>query len=103
MANAYGTDFEVMAKAAQSVRDTVEQIQLEMRSLQSNLEPVASAWKGEAASAFLQLMERFDGDGQKLTQALTAIGEALGQNTTNYSQVEESNTGSITSLLKGLS
>lgn len=102
MAGSYGTDFEVMSKAAQSVRDTVSEIQSEMRSLQGNLEPLAGAWKGDASSAFQQLIERFMADGTKLTEALNAIGEALGSNTTNYSQVEESNAGSITQLLKGL-
>jgi len=103
MASSYGTSFEVMNKAAQSVQQTVQEIQAEMSSLQGNLEPVASAWKGSAASAFQQLMERFHADGQKLTQALDAIGEALGANSKSYSSTEESNQSSISTLLNGLS
>ena len=103
MADSYGTEFAVMQKAAQSVSQTVDEINAEMRSLESALAPVAGAWKGSAASAFQQLMERFNADGQKLTQALQAIGEALGTNTTNYSQVEEQNASSIAKLLGGLS
>jgi WXG100 family type VII secretion target len=99
----YGTEFAVMTKAAQSVRQAVEEINTEMRTLESNLAPVANAWKGSASAAFLQLMERMQADSAKLTQALDAIGEALSSNTTNYSQVEDENTTSITSLLKGLS
>jgi WXG100 family type VII secretion target len=102
MADSYGTSFEVMQKAAQSVEQTVQEIQAEMRSLEGNLAPVASAWKGSASAAFQQLMERFNEDGQKLTQALTAIGEALGANTKNYSQVEEANQSSIAKILGGL-
>jgi len=102
MASSYGTSFEVMNKAAQSVQQTVTEIQAEMSSLQGNLEPVASAWQGAAASAFQQLMERFHADGQKLTQALDAIGEALGANSKNYSATEDSNASSITSLLSSL-
>jgi len=102
MADAYSTEFAVMQKAAQSVQQTVEEIGAEMRSLESALAPVASAWKGSAASAFQQLMERFQADGVKLTQALQAIGEALGSNTTNYSQVEEQNASAIAKLLGGL-
>jgi len=103
MADSYGTEFAVMQKAAQSVQQAVQEIQAEMRSLEGNLAPVAGAWKGSAASAFQQLMERFTADGQKLTQALEAIGEALGANTKNYSAVEDSNQSSIAKLLGGLS
>ena len=98
----YGTEFAVMTKAAQSVRQTVEEITSEMRALESNLPPVANAWKGQASAAFLQLMERMQADSAKLTQALDAIGEALSSNTTNYTQVEEQNTTSISRLLSGL-
>ena len=102
MAGAFGTQTDVMQKAAQAVAQTVQDINSEMRSLQGNLEPVASAWKGQAASAFQQLMERFNEDGQKLTQALDAIGEALGANTKNYSAVEEQQQSSISAILNGL-
>jgi len=102
MASSYGTSFEVMNKAAQSVQQTVQEIRSEMSSLQGNLEPVASAWKGSAASAFQQLMQRFMDDGQKLTQALDAIGESLSSNTKSYSAVEESSQSSISKLLGGL-
>ena len=98
----YGTEFAVMTKAAQSVRQTVEEITSEMRALESNLAPVANAWKGQASAAFLQLMERMQADSAKLTQALDAIGEALSSNTTNYTQVEEQNTSVISKLLAGL-
>jgi WXG100 family type VII secretion target len=102
MADQYGTSFDVMSKAAQSVQQTVEEIRAEMSSLESNLAPVASAWKGSAASAFQQLMERFNADGQKLTEALNAIGEAMGANTKNYSQVEDANASSISKILNAL-
>ena len=103
MASEYGTEFAVMTKAAQSVRQAVEEINGEMRALESNLAPVANAWKGSASAAFLQLMARMQEDSAKLTQALDAIGEAMSSNTTNYSQVEEQNSGAITKILGSLS
>lgn len=102
MADSFGTSFDVMTKAAQSVDQTVSEIRQEMSSLQGNLEPVAAAWRGGAASAFQQLMERFNADGQKLTEALNAIGEALRSNTTNYTQVEEQNQTAISKILGGM-
>lgn len=95
----FGTTFETMNKAAQSVEQTVQDINSEMRSLDSALEPVAQAWKGQAASAFQQLIDRFNQDCTKLTQALDAIGQALGANTKNYSAAEEQQTSAISSIL----
>lgn len=100
--SSFGTTFDEMNKAAQAVTQTVQDIQSEQRQLMSALEPIASQWKGAAASAFQQLIQRFDDDAQKLTQALDAIGQALGANTKNYQAVEEQNNSSIGKLLSGL-
>ena len=100
--SSYGTSFDEMSKAAQSVQQTVQQIQSETRSLISSLEPISSSWQGSAASAFQQLIQRFNDDATKLTQALDAIGQALSSNTKNYSAVEEQNQSSISKLLSGL-
>lgn len=100
--SSYGTTFDEMNKAAQAVQQTVQEIQSETRSLISSLEPISSSWQGSAASAFQQLIQRFSDDSSKLTQALDAIGQALGSNTKNYSAVEEQNQTSISKLLSGL-
>lgn len=100
--SSFGTTFDEMNKAAQAVTQTVQDIQSEQRQLMSALEPIASQWKGAASAAFQQLIQRFDEDAQKLTQALDAIGQALGANTKNYQQAEEANHSSIGKLLSGL-
>lgn len=92
-----------MAKAAQQVQQVSESLQQQMRSLMSNLEPLASTWKGAAASAFQELMERFNGDSQKLTTALGNIANALDQNTKNYNASEDANASSIKNILTSLS
>ena len=100
--SSYGTDFETMTKAAQSVNQAVQDIGAEMRSLDSALEPIASAWKGQAASAFQQLIQKFNDDCTKLTQALDAIGQAMGANTKNYTAAEEQQSSAMGQLLQGL-
>jgi len=100
--SAFGTDFETMTKAAQSVTQTVQDINSEMRSLDNALEPIAQAWKGQAASAFQQLIQRFNDDCTKLTQALDAIGQAMGANTKNYSAAEEQQHSAMSQILQGL-
>lgn len=100
--SSFGTQTDVMRKAAQQVHQTSDDINAELRSLLSQLEPVASSWKGTAASAFQQLMQRWHEDGQKLTQALAGIAEALDSSTTGYTQVEEQNSSQISKILGGL-
>ncbi len=98
----FGTQFDVMAKAAQQVRQTSDEINGELNSLQSQLEPIAGSWQGSAASAFQQLMERWHTDAQKLTQALTGISEVLDQSNKSYTSTEESNHSEIAKILGGL-
>ena len=101
-----GSSFNVtsadLAKASQSVQTTVQDIQAQMRSLQSAVEPLGASWKGQAYQAFQQLMQRFNDDGTKLTQALEAIGQAIDANNKNYTATEEQNHSSISKLLSGL-
>jgi len=101
MAGSFGTDAQVMQKAAQQVRQVSDEIGQELRSLQSNLDPVAASWKGSAASAFQQLMVRWAEDASKLTQALQGISEMLDSTTKNYSQVEDANSSQISKILGG--
>jgi WXG100 family type VII secretion target len=91
-----------MARAAQQVLQVSESLQQQMRSLMNNLEPLATTWKGQAASAFQQLMDRFNTDSQKLSTALGNIANALDANTKNYNASEEQNHSAIASILGGL-
>lgn len=100
--SSFGTETDAMGKAAQQVLQVSESLQQQMRSLMNNLEPLASSWQGQAASAFQQLMERFNGDSQKLTTALGNIANALDSNAKSYNAAEEDNRGSIASILGSL-
>ena len=102
MAGSFGTDPAVMAKAAQQVDQVSQEISQELRSLMSKLEPVAAGWKGSAASAFQQLMARWQEDAGKLTQALGGISEMLQSTNKNYTQIEEQNSSSIANIMQGL-
>lgn len=99
---AYTTDAATMQKAAQQVQQVSEEISQELNSLMSNLEPVASSWKGNAASAFQQLMERWRQDASKLQQALADIAQMLDATTKTYSNTEDTNSSQISAILKGL-
>jgi len=102
MSGAFGTETDAMGKAAQQVLQVSESLQQQMRSLMNNLEPLASSWQGSAASAFQQLMERFNQDSSKLSTALGNIANALDSNAKNYSASEQQNHQSIAGILNAL-
>jgi WXG100 family type VII secretion target len=98
----YGTDIAVMQKAASQIRQTSDEINGELRSLLSMLEPLASQWRGEASTAFHQLIDRWNQDATKLTQALAGIADAMSSSSSNYSSSEEQNRSQIASIMSGL-
>lgn len=102
MAGSFNVTEADLAKASQSVQQTVADIQSQMRSLQSAVEPLGASWKGQAYQAFQQLMERFQADGTKLTQALDAIGQAIDANNKTYTATEQQNHSAISNILGSL-
>jgi WXG100 family type VII secretion target len=91
-----------MQKAASQIRQTSDELNGELRSLLSQIEPLSSAWKGAAASAFQQLMERWHTDAAKLTQALAGIAEAMDSSQQAYSSSEDQNRSQIANIMSGL-
>ena len=98
MAGQYTTTPEQMQRAAQQVLSTNEQIQGSLRSMQTQLAPLAGAWQGRAATAFHQLMERWNTDAAKLNQALEGIGSAILGSGRSYEQAEQSHAQSMSSI-----
>jgi ESAT-6 family protein len=98
----FGTSVEVMQKAASQIRQTSDEINGELRSLLSMLEPLASQWRGDAATAFQQLIDRWQQDATKLTQALGGIADAMSSSSSNYSSSEETNRSQIANIMSGL-
>jgi len=102
MAGQYTTTTDEMQRAAQQVLSTNEQIQGQLRSLQSQLAPLAGAWQGQASTAFQQLMERWNIDAAKLNQALEGIGTAIQGSGRSYQQAEEQHAQSMSSITSAL-
>lgn len=97
----FGTSTDVMQSAANSVEQTSQEISQALNSLKNQLEPLAGSWKGQASSAFNNLMMQWNEDATKLTQALSAISEALSGSTKNYNAAEEANNSAISKILGG--
>lgn len=95
MASGYGTELQVMEQASNHVRDVNQQIQSQLRTLMSNIEPLASAWKGSASVSFMTLQQRWQDNAQKLNKALSEIAEALSQSKVTYQTSDEQQASSF--------
>jgi WXG100 family type VII secretion target len=88
MTGNFRAELSTMQGAAQHVQEVNEQIQAQLTSLLSRLEPLQSAWKGEGATSFQSLIERWHEDASQLNTVLGSIGERLGQTHANITTTE---------------
>ncbi|WHT18881.1 WXG100 family type VII secretion target [Crossiella sp. CA-258035] len=102
MASKYGLDAEAMGKAAVDVEKIQAEVVGELRTLRSGLEPLQSAWKGTASTAFNKLLTDWGTETEKLNAALQAIGEQLKKSAGDYVAQEEEHAQSMSSISAGL-
>jgi WXG100 family type VII secretion target len=98
----FRTDLSTMQTAAEHVYDVNAQIQSQLSSLQSRLDPLMGTWQGSAATSFQVLKERWHQDATQLNAALRAIGEGLVKVHGNYQATEQSNQQGFTSITRKL-
>lgn len=91
-----------MLQAVKTMEDVNQQLQGSLRALQGEVEQVAGAWKGSAATAFANLMARFNEDATKLNNDLQQISEAVSGNNKTYQANEENAQSSISGIMNGL-
>jgi ESAT-6 family protein len=89
MAQQFGAQFEQMQAAAQHVIEVNQSVQGQLKLLQDQLAPLAVGWKGQAATAFTLLMERWNTDARQLNEALNSIGERIRGSGITYAQADE--------------
>jgi ESAT-6 family protein len=92
------TNYQHMASVAKDVENVEQEIQATVTKLTSDLAPLEASWKGQAATAFHQLKERFLEDADKLNQALSRIAEQLKTASGTYSAQEDEANRSVSSL-----
>jgi WXG100 family type VII secretion target len=96
--SSYQTDIQTMATAAQKVDAVNQQITGRLTQLRGQIQSLQGLWKGGAYSSFQSLMDRWDTDAKKLSQALQGIGEGLKGNQQNYQVAEDNNQSSFTQI-----
>jgi WXG100 family type VII secretion target len=102
MSDGFGTTTEEMRRAAGHVVAVNDAVQAELATLRGRLVPLSAAWRGEAASAFAGLMNRWDVDARQLSEALRGIGEAIQGSGVGYQAQEEQHAGTLSSIRAAL-
>ncbi|HET9256757.1 MAG TPA: WXG100 family type VII secretion target [Pseudonocardiaceae bacterium] len=102
MAGQFGAQFEQMTAAASHVAEVNQSVQGQLAGLRNQLAPLAGAWKGQAATAFAMLMERWDTDARNLNEALNGIGEQIRGSGTTYAQTDEDQRQSFSQITQAL-
>ena len=102
MTDGFGTTTEEMHRAAGHVFAVNDAVQSELVTLRGRLVPLSAAWRGDAATAFAGLMNRWDADARSLNEALRGIGEALGGTGAGYQAQEEQHASTLSAIRAAL-
>jgi WXG100 family type VII secretion target len=100
--SAYGLSFEEMDAAGRHVLDVNQDIQGSLSQLKSSLAPLAGAWRGSAATAFQNLMVRWDDAAMRLNNALQSIGESIQASGATYAAQEEEHSQTMSAITQSL-
>jgi ESAT-6 family protein len=87
-----------MAQGAAKVDDAANQIQGHIGNLRGEVETMMGGWKGEAASAFVQVHDAFEQQANKINNALRQMHEALLATHRTYGTQETDQTQSLSGL-----
>ena len=98
----FGTTVEEMARSGRHVLDVDADVQADLAALRGQLVPLQGAWVGDAATAFAELMARWDADATSLSAALQAIGEAITGSGRTYEQQEEARSSGLSAIRAAL-
>lgn len=98
----FTTGSSEMMQGVRSLQEMNESLQASLRQLQGEVESIGGSWSGAAATAFQNLMMRFNEDASKLNQNLQQMSEAMTGNNQAYQASEEANQSEMSKLLGGL-
>lgn len=102
MAAGFGTTFEEMQAGAQHIDTVNDQIDSLLSSLRGNLAPLNGVWRGQASTAFTNLMARYDSSSARISEALRAIAEQIRGANATYIAEEETHSQSLSQISSAL-
>jgi WXG100 family type VII secretion target len=94
----YTTSQEAMAQGAAKVDEAANQIQGHINNLRTEVETMMGGWRGEAASAFVQVHDSFEQQAARINNALRQMQEALVSTHRTYGTQESTQTQTLSGL-----
>jgi WXG100 family type VII secretion target len=91
-----------LQKAGQQMEDTNQQLMSNLQKLSGECQQIEGSWSGLAATAFQNLMNRFQADAKNLNDSLNQISESIGANATNYAQQEQESQEAMSKITSAL-
>lgn len=89
ISNSFVTETATMKTASNHVVEVAGQIEQDLRTLDSAIQPITSSWSGAGSAAYLQLHARWVEETRKLRAVLEEISNGLGQNANRYQANED--------------
>lgn len=89
MPEGFNTNSTALDSMVKNMMDTNELLNDNARKLAQAVDSVQTAWSGNAALAFTNLMTSFGNDFNTMNQALVSIAEQVGASRDVYAQQEE--------------
>jgi WXG100 family type VII secretion target len=98
----FGTTFEEMQAGAQHIDTVNDQINGQLSALRGNLAPLHGVWRGQASTAFTNLMARYDSSSARISEALRAIAEQIRGANATYIAEEDAHSQSLSQISSAL-
>ena len=92
MVNYFATDSNQMVTTAGDVDGVNSEVQGELNRIRGVVDGLAGEWRGQAKSAFDELMVRWDDAAMRLSNALTDIADNIRDNSSHFNTGEEEST-----------
>lgn len=90
-----------LMQAAKRMDETNQALQANLKQVEGAAQSVEGAWKGSAAAAFQQLIQRYAADAKKLQDSLQGIKDNIEGTARTTQQTEDEAGSAIGSILNG--
>lgn len=98
MPDGYTATTQDFSDAQSKVMTVNEDVQATLKQVEDQVMSLQGVWTGMAATAFTNMMNRYNADALKLNQALAAISDQLGAAGGTYQTQEDSKQSSFGNL-----
>lgn len=98
----FGTHTAMLQKAETDIQSCHSDINGYVSTLTAQLEPLKAQWKGQAATAFNGVWERWSGDMGKINSRLLGLGDKVGLASGHYKQTDVTQQQEMSNVMKAL-